>query len=59
MSHLRSASETKLMLNLKIGLNEDEYSRLMNMVELNMSESIDKEVEHIIKSVIYGVNSIG
>lgn len=43
---------TILMFNLKIGLNENQYLKLRDRVESNKSESIEEEIENIIKSVI-------
>jgi len=41
-----------LMLNLRIGLEEEQYLKLRNRAELNGSESVEEEIENIIKSVI-------
>jgi hypothetical protein len=41
-------NETIVMLNLRIGLNEDQYSKLRYMAESNRSESVEKELEKIL-----------
>lgn len=41
-----------LMINLRIGLEEGQYLKLRNRAELNGSESVEEEIENIIKSVI-------
>lgn len=45
-------AESILMLNLKIGLSEEQYFRLRHMAELNRSESVEQEIEKILKSII-------
>ena len=41
-----------LMLNLRIGLNEEQYLKLRNRAESNRSESVEEEIKNIIESVI-------
>ena len=45
-------AETIFMLNLKIGLNEEQYLKLRNRAVSNMAESVEQEAEKLLKSVI-------
>lgn len=44
-------AETIFMLNLKIGLNEEQYLRLKDKAISNMS-NIEQEAEKLLKSII-------
>lgn len=45
-------AEIILMLNLKVGLSEEQYLRLRDRAESNRSESIEQEAERILRSII-------
>lgn len=52
ISLLMTMANIILMLNLRIGLNEEQYLKLRNRAESNRSESIEEEIKNIIESVI-------